>query len=138
MQKFKKLSNRKGFTLVELVIVIAIIGLLVSIVGPQAGNVLDRSRVMAATASGKSLQAGMEMYYADPAHNAYPAAINSYADLQAALGGYINLPPAEGAAPFVFVSYSLTPGTGKYALTLKARDRAGTQITVTAEEVSAQ
>lgn len=131
-------GNRKGFTLVELVIVIAIIGLLVSVVAPQAGNVLDRSRVMAAVASGKSIQAGMEMYYADPLHNTYPAAINSYADLQAALGSYINLPASEAAAPFSFVSYSLTPGTGKYTLTIKARDRAGTQISISAEEIAAQ
>lgn len=130
-----RIRDEKGFTLVEMIIVIAIIGLLVAIIIPQAGNALDNSRIKAALASGKSIQAGMEMYYSDPAHNAYPATLASYTDLQTALGGYINLPATEAAAPFTFVSYNLNTTTGKYTLVISARDRAKTQITVTAESV---
>ena len=43
----KKINNPKGFTLVELLIVVAVIGVLSAITSPQIGKMIDRSRSQA-------------------------------------------------------------------------------------------
>ena len=52
-----KKNNRKGFTIVELVIVIAVIALLATILVPTFGNVLDRAENAALVAEIKNAHA---------------------------------------------------------------------------------
>ena len=52
-----KKNNRKGFTIVELVIVIAVIALLATILVPTFGNVLDRAKNAALIAEIKNAHA---------------------------------------------------------------------------------
>jgi general secretion pathway protein G len=61
-----------GFTLVEMLVVIAIIGLVVGLVGPRVLNYLSESKVKAAKIQIESFSAALDLYYLD--NGAYPAA----------------------------------------------------------------
>jgi general secretion pathway protein G len=60
-----------GFTLVEMLVVIAIIGLVVGLVGPRVLNYLSESKVKAAKIQIESFSAALDLYYLD--NGAYPA-----------------------------------------------------------------
>ena len=60
----------KGFTLVELLIVVAIIGLLVAIAIPQFNSNKQRTFNSVAVSDLKSLKTLLEAYFTD--HNNYP------------------------------------------------------------------
>jgi general secretion pathway protein G len=73
----KKLSLRaarkgqKGMTLIEIMVVIAIIGIVMSAVGYGVMNYLAEAKVDAARVSAEKLASVLEMYYAR--HDEYPA-----------------------------------------------------------------
>ena len=50
-----KKNNRKGFTIVELVIVIAVIAILATVLVPTFGNVIDKAQASAALQEAKSV-----------------------------------------------------------------------------------
>ncbi len=62
---FSKVGNRIGFTLVELMIVIAIIGILAGIAVPRYMNFLKRSKEGATKGSLGALRSALNIYYAD-------------------------------------------------------------------------
>ena len=59
------MKTQKGFTLVELMIVVAIIGILASIAVPAYGNYVRRGKIAEATTNLSSLRVNMEQYYQD-------------------------------------------------------------------------
>ncbi len=61
----KKHRNQKGFTLIELMIVIAIIGILAAIAIPQFSKYRAKSYNAAAVADAKNAKTDMEGYYAE-------------------------------------------------------------------------
>jgi general secretion pathway protein G len=65
-------EGEAGFTLVEMLVVIAIIGLVVGLVGPRVLNYLSESKVKAAKIQIESFSAALDLYYLD--NGAYPAA----------------------------------------------------------------
>jgi len=64
--------GQAGFTLVEMLVVIAIIGLVVGLVGPRVLNYLSESKVKAAKIQIESFSAALDLYYLD--NGAYPPA----------------------------------------------------------------
>jgi general secretion pathway protein G len=54
-----------GFTLVEILVVITIIGLIMGLVGPRVLNYLSESKVKAATIQIESLSGALDLYYLD-------------------------------------------------------------------------
>lgn len=78
------MRNRKGFTLIELMIVIAIIGILAAVAVPNFNRARIEAKAKACLAQCKTMQASMEQYDMDQevggATNA-PALMNTFAGL---------------------------------------------------------
>lgn len=61
----KGLKNKNGFTLIELIVVIAVLGILASIALPRVGDVTSRAKEVADTAQIRILQEAVERYIAE-------------------------------------------------------------------------
>jgi general secretion pathway protein G len=76
MMKFRMLNNLKarrreaGFTLLELLVVLAILGLLAAIIAPQVLKYLGTSRTQTARVQIQNIVAALELYKLDVGH--YP------------------------------------------------------------------
>jgi len=93
--------DRRGFTLVEMMVVIVIIGILATVVIVNISGKADTARVKATEAMLKQLGGQMEMFKLD--HNRYPENLNdlykqpSYVDPKKwPGGGYLTEPPLDG------------------------------------------
>lgn len=72
MKKTKKLNN-KGFSLVELIIVIAIMAVLIGVLAPQYLKYVEKSRRAADLDNFQQIISAVQVYYSDPEH-ALPSA----------------------------------------------------------------
>ncbi|MFY9286563.1 MAG: prepilin-type N-terminal cleavage/methylation domain-containing protein [Tissierellaceae bacterium] len=61
---FNKKRNKKGFTLIEMVIVIAILGILIAIAVPRLAGFRDRAQDSADKATAATIGKAAELYYA--------------------------------------------------------------------------
>jgi len=64
----QKVRNQKGFTLIELMIVIAIIGILAAIAIPNFISYRNKAYCSAAESDAHSIASGLADYYAIPSH----------------------------------------------------------------------
>lgn len=111
----KKLQNRKGFTLVELLIVMAIIGVLVLIAIPQFSKSTQSSQLKAVQNNARTIVSAAGIYYADK--GSFPADIKTLID-----GKYLD-PNAFGtdgknAAPNKLATYEISGGNVVAKITL--------------------
>jgi type IV pilus assembly protein PilA len=70
LEFFRMKKGQKGFTLVELMIVVAIIGILAAIAIPQFAKYRARAQNSAALSDVRNLRTDMEGFYAE--HQVYP------------------------------------------------------------------
>lgn len=109
----KALNNQKGFTLVELMVVVVIIGILVAIIIPIYGNVQDNAAMKAHEANLRTIDGAIGMYMAE--NGQAPEDIDAL--LEAELLAEEPIMPkrinAQNASKFLEGTY---PADGKYTI----------------------
>lgn len=75
----------RGFTLVEILVVITIIGLIMALVGPRVINYLGEAKVKAAKIQIESFSSALDLYYLDAGR--YPSSSEGLAALAQRPGG---------------------------------------------------
>jgi len=109
MQRPRIGKHEQGFTLIELMIVVAIIGILAAIAVPNFINYRNKSRVAAGVGTAEGIRAAFASYAADSANNLFPAAIANYAALTAiANANGATLKDTEALMGLTMVSYTPT------------------------------
>src|ERR1700687_5625992 len=88
----KNMGNQRGFTLIELMIVVAIIGILTAIAFPLYANIQARARIAKAQADARTLASAVVVYSAHT--GALPAALTDLSSSVAGVGGIV-------AGPFI-------------------------------------
>ncbi|MCA9347909.1 prepilin-type N-terminal cleavage/methylation domain-containing protein [Candidatus Saccharibacteria bacterium] len=100
--------NQKGFTIIELLVVIVIIGILIALTLPNLFSAQARARDSDRKNELKNLQTKLETYFGD--HDEYPAALS---DLEPAPSGDETTGPRSDA-------YTYTPSANQQSYTLTA------------------
>jgi general secretion pathway protein G len=110
----RRRRGEAGFTLVEMLVVITIIGLIMGLVGPRVLNYLAESKVKAATIQIESLDGALDLYFLDLGR--YPTTAQGLAALVQRPGGvsgwngpYLkngNVPNDPWGRPYVYRSPS--------------------------------
>ena len=88
MKMFKNLiRNQEGFTLLELIVVVAVIGILAAIIVPQVSDIQDDATENSVRASLANAQTALEQYKLDEDNTGYPADEDSLSDAGITIDG---------------------------------------------------
>jgi len=100
-------SSRKGFTLIELVVVIVILGILAAVAVPKFVDLSDKAKEQACKANRGAIASACTMYYASLAANgSTPAFPTAYTDTGLYADGTVPTCPGGG-------TYTYNATTGK-------------------------
>ncbi len=116
------LGNRSGFTLVELLIVVIILGVLAAVAIPQFTTSTEDARVASLDTNLSQVRNAIELYYHQH-NNAYPGAIKTD-------GSGPVIDAAEAAAAFVAQLTQYTSVTGAVSTTRDATYKYGPYLKV--------
>jgi prepilin-type N-terminal cleavage/methylation domain-containing protein len=109
VQSEQSRANERGFTLIELMIVVAIIAILAGILIPNFVNARAQAQTAACESNLRSIATSLELYYGD--NQVYPPASGSAvvpALLTANGVAYLNSTPKDPAALTSTATYTLT------------------------------
>ena len=105
-------AGEGGFTLVEMLVVITIIGLIMALVGPRVLNYLSESKVKAARIQIESFSSALDLYYLDngrypTSSEGLPALVQRPANASSWNGPYLKtgaVPADPWGRPYVYRS----------------------------------
>lgn len=102
----KRNPEERGFTLLELLVVLAILGLLTAIIGPQVLRYLGTSRTQTVHVQAKNIEAALELYKLDAGR--YPTP-------EEGLGALVKAPSSDPAwkGPYIANPSALNDPWGK-------------------------
>src|SRR5258707_13863826 len=107
-----RMRHQRCFTLVEILVVITIIGLIMSLVGPRVLNYLNESKVKAAKIQIQSFSSALDLFYLDAGRypttsEGLPALVKPAAGLATWNGPYVKggvLPNDPWGKPYIYRS----------------------------------
>lgn len=116
----KSVSGEKGFTLVELLVVIGIIGILAMMLLPQFRGMRDRARIASCQSNLKNVGTTLEAFYAD--NERYPV---NQAAFDLAVAANIRTCPHDTVAYVYFADASVTSAAAGVVDGMPAADGPG-------------
>ena len=109
--KKKQMRKRKGFTLIELVIVVAIIGILALMILPQFNNVTNDAKVKTFESNCQTVTSAIAMYQAGN-NGKYPS---KESDLDAYInGGWASLKDKPAGATYTYTGAASSGASGQF------------------------
>jgi type II secretion system protein G len=101
-------SEERGFTLIEMMIVVAIISILVGILVPNFMRARAQAQTAACEANLKEIATALEEYQTD--HEAYPdvTSATDVTNTETNIGQYIRQTPIDPVAPSGFYQYQVS------------------------------
>jgi len=120
MVKIKERENVRGFTLMEVIVVIAILGALTALALPKFTNVMVNSQVKTDQANVRIVESALELYRAEN-EDKLPTGITTFSNLVSALStaGYLKTASITSASGGTF-GYDATNGVVSFTLKPKS------------------
>lgn len=142
MNRSKKFGQSAGFTILELVVVIVVIGILTMIALPRFLNAQNRSHIGAAQSDLAALRQALALYAVE--HNGYPPSLASYDEFKKLIVDYEGKPymTLPSGHTFRWVSYAgdrestySFPHGDNYLLIIQALDNDETALIATPDGI---
>ncbi len=129
-------KSQKGFTLIELMIVVAIIGILAAIAIPNFLNLKDKAIWGTAKANLDVMRSALAAYAANNETNKFPATAIYGSFVSGGIVGDANLPAAQTDAKISAMTYATNANLDTFTITATVGNKYSDVLTATPQGVN--